>query len=157
MTPEAEGGGEVPSSPMPTYGATTGQTIRLSHDPRAARTARAELTADLRQRGLPQDVVDDAEIVLAELFGNAVRHALPVDGDSVIVSWRVHGELVEVNVTDGGGPGPVRQRDLEALAVGGHGLNIVAAVSRSWGVVDTGSLHTVWASIVHEPPVARSA
>jgi serine/threonine-protein kinase RsbW len=147
----------VPSSPTRTFGATTGQTIRLPHDPRASRTARAELTADLRARAVPQDVVDDAEIVLAELFGNAVRHALPVDGTSVIVSWRVRGELVEVDVTDGGGQGPVRQRQLEALAVGGHGLNIVAAMSRSWGVVETGSLHTVWASIVHEPPVARSA
>lgn len=147
----------MPSSPTPTYGATTGRTIRLPHDPRAAREARAELRADLARRRVPQEVTDDVEIVLAELFGNAVRHALPAAGNCVIVSWRVRGDLVEVEVTDGGGPGRVRRRDLEALSTGGHGLKIVAAMSRSWGVVDTGDLRTVWASIVHEPRIARSA
>lgn len=157
MTPNAEGAVEVPGSPTPTFGAATGQMIRLPHDPRSARQARSELRGDLARRRVAPDVIDDAEIVLAELFGNAVRHALPVEGDSVLVSWRVQGGLVEVEVTDGGGTGPVRQRQLETLATGGHGLNIVAAMARSWGVVDVGGKHTVWASIVHEPRVVRSA
>jgi hypothetical protein len=73
------------------------------------------------------------------------------------VQWRVRGDLVEVEVTDGGGPRPVRQRTVEGLATGGHGLNIVAAMSRSWGVVDSGGARTVWASIVHGPDARRSA
>jgi anti-sigma regulatory factor (Ser/Thr protein kinase) len=135
---------------------TTGDLLRLPHDPRAAREARAGLRSDLARRRVPTDVIDDAEIVLAELFGNAVRHARPAGDGTVIVQWRVRGDLVEVEVTDGGGPPPVR-RAVDGLATGGHGLNIVAAMSRSWGMVDTGKARTVWASIVHGPQIQRSA
>jgi anti-sigma regulatory factor (Ser/Thr protein kinase) len=144
----------VPRHLTPSFGATVGDRLHLPHDPRAARDARSSLRADLSRRNVPVDIIDDAEIVLAELFGNAVRHARPAGDGSVIVHWRVLGEMVEVEVTDGGGPSPVR-RDVEKLATGGLGLNIVAAMSRSWGVVDCGAERTVWASIVRGPQLSR--
>lgn len=138
----------APTAPKPADGGpATGGTLRLPHDARASRQVRRELRADLGRRGVPAEVIDDAEIVVSELFGNAVRHARPVE-DSILVRWEVRGSMVEVEVTDGGGPTITRRRDLQAMATGGHGLNIVAAVSRSWGIVDAGHLRTVWAAIM---------
>jgi serine/threonine-protein kinase RsbW len=145
----------VPMSPATHRGGTTGETLRLAHDPRAAREARARLRADLQSREVPTSVIDDAEIVLSELVGNAVRHAHAAAGGTVLVQWRVRGDLLDLEVTDGGGgEAPVRRPDTEAvdeISSSGRGLTIVAAMCRSWGVVDSGAGRTVWASIVQGP------
>jgi anti-sigma regulatory factor (Ser/Thr protein kinase) len=111
--------------------------------------ARRCLRAALEAHELAEDVIDDSEIVLAELLGNAVRHAKSLPSNTVEVSWRVRSGGVDLQVTDGGSFRAVEPRPAEALAVAGRGLHIVAHLARAWGVVDLGGgRRTVWASLV---------
>ena len=90
----------------------------------------------------------DAELVVSELFTNAVRHT-----DSVKVSCevRVIGARLRVEVTDQGrAEAEPRPRNSDASREeGGRGLLLVGALSADWGVrVDrTGGGKVVWADL----------
>ena len=58
---------------------------------------------DLQTRDLPEQLVDEAEMVASELLTNAVRHARPLSDGTIRVRWKIRGDVVEVEVTDGGG------------------------------------------------------
>ena len=64
---------------------------------------RREVVTDLQTRDLPEQLVDEAEIVASELLTNAVRHARPLSDGTIRVRWKIRGDVVEVEVTDGGG------------------------------------------------------
>jgi anti-sigma regulatory factor (Ser/Thr protein kinase) len=127
-------------------------TVRLPHDPRAVPTARRWLRDDLRYAKVPASLLDDVEIVLAELIANAVQHARPVAGDVVLAGWWVHRRELHVAVTDGGAvPQGVEELTIAeraAIGEGGRGLQLVDAVARAWGVLDEGGgMRTVWAAL----------
>lgn len=109
--------------------------------------ARHRLCDDLVGRGLPPRLVDDAALVLSELLTNALRHARPLEGGSVEVSWAVTGSAVEVAVSDGGSATRPVAAHPPATALGGRGLSIVASVAEDWGVVDRPGRTTVWARL----------
>jgi anti-sigma regulatory factor (Ser/Thr protein kinase) len=88
--------------------------------------------------------------VLSELISNALRHATPLAGAAVRVAWRLHGDCVEIAVSDGGGATVPQVNEPGSSAVGGRGLGIVERLSLHWGAYPssdgTGEM-TVWAKL----------
>ena len=123
-------------------------SVNVPHSPRSVSEVRRRLRAGLSEQGLDAGTVDDAEIVMAELLGNAVRHARSLPDGTVAVSWALRAGVVDVTVTDGGSPMIVARRTAPPMAAGGRGLQIVSALARAWGVVDVGRGRQVWATLV---------
>ncbi|HEX5540919.1 MAG TPA: ATP-binding protein [Micromonospora sp.] len=125
-------------------------SVLVSHSALGARAARHRLADELADVVRPA-LLADVVAVLAELVGNAVRHADPLPGDVVRVAWRVRGEVeadaVEVRVTDGGSAAVPRVRTVGPDSIGGRGLSIVAALSRRWGVERGSRGQSVWAEV----------
>ena len=96
---------------------------------------------DLRALGVGEEVVDDAEIVIAELVANALRHARPLTDGSVRVRWKTKGGVVEVEVSDGGGPSVPRPAPQALWSTSGRGLRIVRSLAHEWGVLDLSLIH----------------
>lgn len=127
--------------------------VALPHAPASATVARRRLVADLRSEGVASAVIADAELVITEMVGNAVRHARPLPDGTLCAAWEVRGGYVLVRVTDGGAETrPVVQpqwgsRIDAADAERGRGLAIVEAVAEEWGAERTGCGHRTWARI----------
>lgn len=138
----------MPATRPATRDRGTATTVTVAHSPRAVHEVREQLRAELLDAGVDGVTVENAEIVLAELLGNAVRHARPLPDGTLTVSWRLRDGVVDVTVTDGGSPMVVARRTPLPLATGGRGLQIVSALARAWGVVDIGRGRTVWAALV---------
>jgi serine/threonine-protein kinase RsbW len=123
------------------------RTVRLPFQPTAVPIARAEVVAHLTDVGVEGRVVEEAEMVVAELVGNAVRHASPLPDGAVRAHWQIRDGVVEIEVTDGGGETrPTPQRP-PWYAVSGRGLRIVRSLAHEWGVIRAEAGHTVWASV----------
>ncbi len=111
--------------------------------------ARRRLMGDLAKAGVYEATACDAGLVLSELISNALRHATPLPGSLVKVSWLLGDDCVEVAVSDGGGPTVPMINKPAANALGGRGLGIVDRLSLRWGVyaLQDGSETTVWAAL----------
>jgi two-component sensor histidine kinase len=111
--------------------------------------ARRRLIGDLAEAGVYEATACDAGLVLSELISNALRHATPLPGSLIRVSWCVNDDCVEVAVSDGGGPTVPMVNKPAANALGGRGLGIVDRLSLRWGVYtrQDGSETTVWAAL----------
>ncbi len=125
--------------------------VLLPWAPSSVATARWQLAADLREAGLLGTAIGDAALVLSELLSNAIRHARPLPGALVQVSWALRDESLTVSVRDGGGPTRPHAGHPSPSAVGGRGLAIVECLASTWGVKDSLSGVTVWA-ILPAPP-----
>ncbi|MFG1949570.1 ATP-binding protein [Micromonospora sp. NPDC048830] len=120
----------------------------VPHQATGARLARHRLADELG--GLVSPVLlADLVAVLAELVGNAIRHADPLPGGVVRVAWRLRpvsgGQVVQLRVTDGGATVGPRLRAASPDAVDGRGLHIVAGLASRWGVDRDGLGQCVWA------------
>jgi len=111
--------------------------------------ARRRLIGDLTDAGVYEATACDAGLVLSELISNALRHATPLPGSLIRVSWCLNDDIVEVAVSDGGGPTVPMVNKPAANALGGRGLGIVDRLSLRWGVYphQDGSETTVWAAL----------
>ncbi|WP_431729913.1 ATP-binding protein [Verrucosispora sp. TAA-831] len=120
----------------------------VPHHASGARAARHRLAAELAEVVSPV-VLADLVAVLAELVGNAVRHADPLPGGVVRVAWRLmttdDGAHVRLRVTDGGATGTPRIRPADIDAADGRGLHIVSGLADRWGVERDGLGQSVWA------------
>jgi serine/threonine-protein kinase RsbW len=130
--------------------------LRVRHEPSAVSAARRQIRRELAAENLPDPLLDDVEVVVSELMGNAVRHARAIAGGVLLVGWRLVDDELTIRVTDGGSAKRIETRDSSPMADSGRGLHIVERLASSWGVTDhAGSLRTVWATLaVHERPVA---
>ncbi|MGC4806535.1 ATP-binding protein [Micromonospora sp. DT233] len=123
--------------------------VVVPHDATGARLARHRLVAELTGV-VPLVLLTDLVAVLAELVGNAVRHADPLPGGVVRVAWRLRpvpgcGHVVQLRVTDGGAGGGPLMRPATPDAVDGRGLHIIAGLADRWGVDRDGLGQSVWA------------
>ncbi|HEV3381631.1 MAG TPA: ATP-binding protein [Trebonia sp.] len=122
--------------------------------------ARRRLIADLTGAGVREGAACDAGLVISELISNALRHASPLPGNSVRISWDLRADRVTVAVSDGGAESVPRVHKPKRSALGGRGLGIVDRLSIRWGVeecrdgfggdektADAGSEITVWAEL----------
>jgi two-component sensor histidine kinase len=121
--------------------------------------ARRRLIGDLTKASVFEATACDAGLVLSELVSNALRHATPLPGSLVKVSWRLDDDCVEVAVSDGGGPTVPMVNKPAANALGGRGLSIVDRLSIRWGVFtrQDGPETTVWAALPLSADAERAA
>jgi anti-sigma regulatory factor (Ser/Thr protein kinase) len=127
----------------------TSGVLLLPYTASSVGVARRRLIGDLTEAGVYEVTACDAGLVLSELISNALRHATPLPGSVVRVSWELGDGYVEVSVSDGGGPTEPRVAVPASSAVGGRGLGIVDRLSLRWGVYsrpDPGET-TVWAAL----------
>jgi anti-sigma regulatory factor (Ser/Thr protein kinase) len=122
-------------------------------------TARRRLIGDLARAGVYEATACDAGLVLSELVSNALRHATPLPGSLVKVSWMLGDEFIEVAVSDGGGPTVPMVNKPAVNALGGRGLGIVDRLALRWGVYtrQDGSETTVWAALPLTGDTERAA
>lgn len=116
--------------------------------------ARRRVRTRLREWGVDDEVVADAEILVSELFTNALRHT---SSEGVACGLRVTGRVVRVEVTDqGSSPTEPRPRTAGFDEEGGRGLLLVGALAAGWGVRPAGVGHgrTVWAELSGDRPPA---
>ena len=97
--------------------------------------------------GAPPEAVADAELVAIELVTNAWLHA---HGGADVVA-AVADDAIRIEVTDTGHNLPSVQ-PASPESIFGRGLQLVAGLSRGWGVRADGAFKTVWAEV----PVDRS-
>jgi serine/threonine-protein kinase RsbW len=122
-------------------------TVRAPHEPASVGKIRREVVADLQTRDLPDELVDEAEIVASELLTNAVRHARPLSDGTIRVRWKIRHEVVEVEVTDGGGDTVPHPAPRTVWLSSGRGLRIVRALAHEWGVTEDRTGTVVWATL----------
>ena len=133
------------------FGGTIGKgqvrTIRAPWGVSTVPKVRKAVVADLRARDLTEQTIDEAEIVASELMTNAIRHARPLADGCLRVRWKVRGEVVEVEVTDGGGESIPVPAPAEVWLSSGRGLRIVRSLAHEWGVAEDKGGQTVWAAM----------
>ena len=123
------------------------RTVRIQWAPSAAPRIRKELVEDLLAREVSPQVIDEAEIVVSELVANAIRHAKPLSDGAIRVHWKVKNNVVEVEVSDGGGPTEPRPAPRSTWAAAGRGLRIVRSLAHEWGVQEDRGGRTVWVAL----------
>jgi serine/threonine-protein kinase RsbW len=97
---------------------------------------------------LPDDSRDDLLVTATELVSNAVRHARPLPGGELCVSFRLSPLDVEVRVVDGGARTHPHVRPVDLDSAHGRGMFIVSKLSREWGSRALGNgRQEVWARI----------
>jgi anti-sigma regulatory factor (Ser/Thr protein kinase) len=109
--------------------------------------ARRMVLDRLRIWGVAEDSCGDAELLVSELFTNAVRHT---DSEKVGCELWMIGVRLRLEVTDEGGRRLLpRPRQADEDGEGGRGLLLVSVLADEWGVRpdehDQG--HAVWAEL----------
>lgn len=106
--------------------------------------------------GLPERMLDDAELLVSELMSNAVRHG----GGAIRLRVRRHEpgspgpSVLTVLVYDAGSVLPVATPTrVGPESASGRGLRMVDELSREWGVeVDRAGGKTVWFELASAEP-----
>lgn len=133
---------------MSTGSAERSWCVVVPHHATGARLARHRLADELADV-VPPALLADLVAVLAELVGNAVRHADPLPGGVVRVAWRLTrtagGQSAQIRVTDGGSSSGPLIRAATPDAIDGRGLHIVSGLASRWGVERDGLGQSVWA------------
>jgi anti-sigma regulatory factor (Ser/Thr protein kinase) len=95
-------------------------------------------------------LVDPVRVAASELAANAIVHA----GTPFTVTLSGSGSLVELCVADSAVQIAVRppvRGAVPVMAEAGRGLNIIAALSRDWGVTTEHNTKSVWAKFNVRP------
>ena len=117
-------------------------SARFSATRDAPRTARHFMTDALVGWGYGGSLMQDAQLVVAELASNAVVHAR----SSFSAAARAEPFGVRISVHDASPVTPtVREND--PIALSGRGLRLVAAIAADWGVDITPDGKVVWAEL----------
>ncbi|MDR7279964.1 ATP-binding protein [Catenuloplanes atrovinosus] len=131
------------------------RSLVVPHHAQGVRAARRRLAQELTG-SVAAHLLCDVVTVVAELLSNAIRHARPLPGGVIRLSWRLRrspaapgrlgdAPVLEVRVTDGGAATGPRMRPAGPRSIDGRGLGIVAALSHCWGTDRDQHGHSVWA------------
>lgn len=116
--------------------------LELPPDAGAQRAAR-QLVRSLLEGRADGEIIDDAELVTAELVANAVRHAgTPIE----ILAGPLPGRL-RVEVADRAVGAAPRVMPPSLTAESGRGLQLVEALTDGWGYEVRDATKTVWFEI----------
>jgi len=88
---------------------------------------------------------DDAELVVTEMFSNALMHGPP--GGQVLVSYCLWRGGARIVVCDAGGTTMPCMRDSAVFDQGGRGLRVVDAISAQWNGFRIGQAQVVWCDL----------
>jgi anti-sigma regulatory factor (Ser/Thr protein kinase) len=104
-------------------------TIDLPHDARAAGIARNFVQENSDH--LRPDLIEDAQLLVSEIVGNAVRHGRP----DITLRVRLHPPGIGIAVIDTGETAPtLPDEPPPPTQPSGRGLLIVDALASAWGV-----------------------
>ncbi|MEU7558008.1 ATP-binding protein [Streptomyces eurythermus] len=126
---------------------------RLPHGPRSAGRARALLRAQLTEWKIDGEVADNAELLLAELMSNAIRHARSPAGREIGVRIARYDGRLRVEVADANHARPM-PKTAATDDEQGRGLAIISALSVRWGCCPRrhGIGKAVWSELLLTPP-----
>jgi anti-sigma regulatory factor (Ser/Thr protein kinase) len=140
---------------VPNYSATQmpphSASVMLPHSAQSVRSARRRLADDLARRGVHDEVIGDASLVVSEIISNALKHARPLTSGQIRVAWDLSSTSLELQVSDGGGPTRPYLQTPSLSSLGGRGLGIVATLCSEWGVRQDADGTTVWATLSAGP------
>ena len=108
---------------------------------------RHQIASELSHLTIDPSVIDDVVLVVTELVSNAIRHAQPLPGGDMTVTWDVGSTGITVRVTDGGAVSQPEVQHPSVRDVSGRGLALVEALAASWGIDDNPGATTVWAEV----------
>ena len=118
----------------------TAQAMWMPADPTSPGAARRLVNDVLTAQNCPEDLVQNAKLLVSELVTNSVLHAR----SAMTLSVSVLGTLVRIEVADGSSRVPV-QRLSDAEAVTGRGLQLISRLADDFGFrVQGGSGKVVW-------------
>lgn len=117
------------------------ERLQLGDEPDAVPRARRFAVASLS--GLfPDELVDDATLIISELVTNAFLHGKP----PVVVRISAREHLVHIEVADDSRSAPVRGRP-DSNAMTGRGMGLIESLSSRWGVAPEANGKKVWCEI----------
>jgi len=119
--------------------------VKLVSGPDAPMAARAALRAWMAGH-VGDDRHADAELLVAELVANSVRHADAAADAAISVRAHLRADALYLEVGDRGMSGSISRRAPDLERGGGFGLNVVDVLSRRWGVRRDAGTH-VWAEL----------
>ncbi|MBL1115297.1 ATP-binding protein [Streptomyces sp. 110] len=90
---------------------------------------------------IPESVVYVAQVLVSEVFTNAVRHG---DGEDISVAFSYAEDEVRIEVGDGS-PGVPKLMEPDLDSEHGRGMDIVSKLAKEWGVSSGGM--TTWFTI----------
>ncbi len=120
------------------------QSWTVPFSPTSVRDVRDTISVTLRRHGVAPTVIEDAQVVVSELLGNALRHARPLPNGVLRVGLEIDDLTIRLSVIDGGSATLPTLLSPPTLALGGRGLSIVRNLTRDWGVLETRGGNTVF-------------
>ena len=127
--------------------------VELVSGPDAPMAARAALRAWMAGH-VGVTILSDAELLVAELVGNSVRHADAAADAAISVRAHLRPDALCLDVGDRGMSGSISRRAPDLERGGGFGLNVVEVLSRRWGVHRDAGTH-VWAELAFRNEAER--
>jgi Anti-sigma regulatory factor (Ser/Thr protein kinase) len=121
--------------------------VTVPHEGSGVSLARHSFAIEMATAEVPDDVRQDAMLVISELVSNAVKHAAPLPEGYVRVRCSIDENSLRIEITDGGAVTRPNPAVATVFALGGRGLDIVRTISSDWGVIQDGRLVTVWAAV----------
>ncbi len=94
--------------------------------------ARRNLKNWLEEGSVTGPLVDDARIVISELVANSVRHAQPLPGGDIEITWGLEPRGLAITVSDGGSATRPRRVQAASSALAGRGMAIVESLALTW-------------------------
>jgi len=113
-----------------------GTAVRLTipAKPEYITLCRLALTGLARMRPVGDEVLADLKLALTEAASNSVRHAYREVGGQVEITYALHGDRLEIEVTDEGkgfesNGHSATAEELDELTEGGLGIAIIRAIA----------------------------
>jgi anti-sigma regulatory factor (Ser/Thr protein kinase) len=126
-------------------------TLHLPFELSSARVARKTMSAELREWGLRESFVADAELVLAELVANGIEHGQANPDGVIEISWCIDGPVLRISVCDGGTAQTLQMPEMSDTSLRGRGLQIVDYLCAAWTVESDPYMRVTAELRMHDP------